>query len=670
MPTTTATAALRFASFAAGALGALPLVATARTFAETLYGIPNLPGAERLMSDVKQATYLEAATLLAVVPAAALLFGRTVPAALERRGVTFERSHLPSVGFATSLLFWRSGLSPGAAVCLGLIFSAVIFAGPVVRGSRTSLAAGLLALFLGGVAVYYRPANRLDLFEDGQILFGASALSSGARPYLDVYPIHGWGADGGWMALFSGGRISLENFRILRAVATALALVSLGAAAWLFFADGAWALAGLVASLCFCPFLSERHMPTLLALGLLISAARSTVIRPWLWAGVFSALTFFSTLDFGVIFLIGGAAAPIALKVLAGDAWKKTAARIIVFGFGVLLASAPFLALLARRGALEEFFRVSCLEIPSSITPTWGVPAVSLTNLFRESSLAETLRHPGSAETRALLTLLLVLASSAFVLLLRSRERAVEPADRGATVCLLLAVLGLRGVLGRADSGHRMMYGVLAGLPAAWLFYRVSRLRAPRIRLAAAVLTAGGLCLLLRPDRVVTWQLQSLANSSALRHSEERAAAVVPGHEPSSRLPREQVGDLEALRTVLDGGIPPDQTFFDFGNEPGLYFLLQRRPPTRYSSVPCYETEEKQLEVIQALERERPPIAIVASGTNDVFDGVSNRDRAPLVARYLDEHYQTIGRVGSRTLAVRSAPGGRTRASPTDTASR
>ncbi len=668
MPTTTATAAVRFSSFAAGALGALPFVAMARTVAETLYGVPSLPGAERLMSDVKQATYFEAAALLTVIPAAAFLFGRNLPVALERRGVPFGRSHFPSIGFGTSLLFWRGGLSPRAAVCLGLVFSAVIIAGPVLRGSRRFFAGAMFALFLGGIAVYYRPANRLDLFEDGQILFGASALSGGARPYFDVYPIHGWGADGGWVALFSGGaRNSLENFRILRAVTTALALASLGAAAWLFFADGAWAVAGLIASLCFCPFLSERHMPALLALCLLIGAARSGTTAAWLFAGVFSALTFFSTLDFGVIFILGGAAAPLALKLMAGDAAKKVMVATTGFAAGIALGSAPLIALLAKRGAIGEFFRVSCLEIPSLIPPTWGVPAVSLTRVFGQSSLVESFKLAGTPETLALLTLLLVLASAAFVLLLRSGARPAEPPDRAATVCLLLAVLGLRGVLGRADPGHRMMYGVLAGLPAAWLLYRVSRVKAPRIRLAAGIFAAAGLCVSLRPDRVVIWQLQSLWNATAVRRAEERAAAFVPGFE-RSRLPREQVGDLAALREVIDGGVPPEKTFFDFGNEPGLYFLLQRKPPTRYSSVPCYETEKKQLEVIQALERERPPIAIVSSGTNDGFDGVSNRDRAPLVARYLDEHYRTIGRVGSRTLAALIAPDGRTRAPRPDAA--
>lgn len=80
---------------------------------------------------------------------------------------------------------------------------------------------------------------------------------------------------------------------------------------------------------------------------------------------------------------------------------------------------------------------------------------------------------------------------------------------------------------------------------------------------------------------------------------------------------------------------------------------MQLMPPVLYSSVPSHETAEKQREVIAALERERPPVAILSSGTpSDVFDSVPNRDRAPLVARFLDTHYRVVGKVGRRTVGV------------------
>ena len=118
-----------------------------------------------------------------------------------------------------------------------------------------------------------------------------------------------------------------------------------------------------------------------------------------------------------------------------------------------------------------------------------------------------------------------------------------------------------------------------------------------------------------------------------------------------------QADEFETLRGLMDAALTPTETFFDFGNEPGLYFLLERRPPVRFPCAPAYETEAAQREVIAALDRERPPVAILASGAwPDTFDGIATRDRAPLVAAYLDEHYEYAEHVGPRMLARRRPP--------------
>jgi hypothetical protein len=161
---------------------------------------------------------------------------------------------------------------------------------------------------------------------------------------------------------------------------------------------------------------------------------------------------------------------------------------------------------------------------------------------------------------------------------------------------------------------------------------------------------------LLRPDRVLSRQITAVTAAGYVRRLEEAASTRVPGY-GSARLARDQAADLERLRRFIDELVPERETFFDFGNEPGLYFLLNRRPPVRYSSVPSYQTVEKQREVIAALERERPPIAILASGTpTDIFDSVPNRVRAPIVARFLDTHYRVVGKVGTRTVGVWKGP--------------
>jgi hypothetical protein len=319
---------------------------------------------------------------------------------------------------------------------------------------------------------------------------------------------------------------------------------------------------------------------------------------------------------------------------------------------GFLAASLPFAAFLAARGAFVEFLRVSFVEIPGTITPTWGLPAPSLAEGLRSGSLASLFDTASSGEAPPLAVLLTVLAAVVVVLLFRRAEGLCEPIDRSAVLTVVVAMLALRGALGRADVGHRMLYGIFAGLPAAWLLYRAFRTRS-RLRPLIAGAAAAAFLLLLRPDLAVSRELRTMEASAGARRLDLLASRPFGGS-AFAVLERTQASDLEALRRSIDGLVPPHKTFFDFGNEPALYLLLDRRPPVRYSCVPAYQTVEKQREVIAALERARPPVAILASGTGrDAFDGVPNRERAPLVARYLDRNYEVAGKVGSRSVALR-----------------
>ena len=227
------------------------------------------------------------------------------------------------------------------------------------------------------------------------------------------------------------------------------------------------------------------------------------------------------------------------------------------------------------------------------------------------------------------------------LLFLRSASGPLEPVDRAAATALAVACAACRGALGRADAGHLALYGVFAGLPAAWILYRAARARRHAKLLSAAVLAL--LLARLHLHRIVALEVGAVANAAEARDAESRA--------------RPQAAELAALRLYFDSALAPGETFFDFGNEPALYFLLGRVPPTRYPCVPFYEAEEKQREVVEALERIRPPLAILAGGSpRDAFDGVSNRDRAPRVAAYLDAHYRPVDVILGRTIGRRTDP--------------
>ena len=517
--------------------------------------------------------------------------------------------------------------------------------------SRRVVGLGLLALVLAcGWTVYYQPGAPVDLFEDGLTLGPALAYLQGARPYVETYPVHGWGADGGFDALFfrTVGP-SLQTLRLRRAAVTALALAALALCAYSLFESIRWAAVALTASLCLCPFVSERQALALGALALLLRAARRERPGLWLWGGVLSGAALFFSLDFGLIALAGGISAGLALSLLAKrDRGRPALCGALWLAVGAAIGALPFFFILARERALGAFFRVSFREIPVLVSETWGLPAGSATLAVRETSLWKFPALLATGEVMPALFLLLLLAAAMTLLLFRAASGPLTSTDRAAAVAVAFAAVALRGLLGRADAGHSSLYGIFIGLAAAWLLYR-----ARRRPLVAAVLLLG-LSLRLHPRATLLLEWHAIQASRPSRDALLEQGSRVP-RGGGARLPRAQAEELSDLRRYFDGQLSSRETFFDFGNEPGLYFFLERRSPVRYAAVPLYEPPDRQQEVLAALERDRTPLAILSSGTSlDAFDGVASRRRAPLVAAYLDAHYSTVAVVAGRTIARRN----------------
>jgi hypothetical protein len=657
------------------ALGVLPLLPGARGLAARLAGPPILPGMQLLKRDIKATTYAELAVLVVVVSIAAFFFGRLLPDWIRSRG-GFAVA-LPGLCLGASFLLWRYGVRPRYALLAGAAAAAAAtlasIAGPRLLGRRpvlpaegrspavvtaddappraglpVAVAIALLVVTAAGFRFFWNPHVSVDLFEDGHLLTPAQSYLAGAAPYADTYPIHGWGYDGGFdAAAFRLLGPTLESMRLRRALFSALAFTAIGLAAWVLFRRPGWALLAFLLAFAMCPFASERHAPAFAGLAALIWAAETGRRRAWLAAGLIAGATVFYTLDFGIMLSLAAGLTAVALAVV-GRSWRYLARAGVSAAIGALLGALPFVVLFARRQAFDDFFRVSFLELPRRISDIWSLPAASATTLLRTGSTGEIADALllGRGVSWISHAALLALASS--VLLFRAARREFGWLDRGAAAATLMAFVAMRGALGRADEGHLLLYGVFAALPAAWLLYRAAH--APYARWVWVAALGAMIALRLQPQRLpgIAW--------SGLVPSKTPAGACLRQLARSGRakVPCSVADDLEKLRSWMDRELEPQETFFDFGNEPGLYFLLDRRPPIRYCCVPFYEGPEGQREVIAALERERPPVAILSSGTFlDELDDVPNRVRAPLVAAYLDRRYEPIGRIGSRTIGRR-----------------
>jgi hypothetical protein len=595
-------------------------------------------------SGIGRATPLLRDPILDVLAAAAFALGLSYLLARARGRASAEIGHAAPFSWLCVSLCAVAIAFPKASAPLLVLSAAVLLVGPWIgrAASRTALPAALLILLACGWTIYYQPYGPVNLFEDGHALAFADAYLSGAAPFRDTYPVHGWGLDGGVDALFF--RIfgaTLETFRTRVAVFTALEFGALAIACAVVMGNAGWGIAAFLISLAICPFVSERTLFAWVAIAFLTAGVRRSK-RKWIvLGGVFSAVEVFFSFDMGMILLVGGTAG-LACVAIASRERRQPAAYLA----GAAAGSVPFVAVLASTRSVGSFVHESFAELPKEIVGSWGLPARPL--LANPPTLAGVLAAiRGAPVTPAFLVVAVTLCATValFRIPWNRDDLAIVP-------LVAIAAVSLRGVFGRADVGHAVLYGAYVGIPATWLLRRGVSKSWIGGSVVLAFLGFG-----LRPVAALRAEVSAITNAASARAIAGVSMRALP-RGGSARVPREQADDLAALRRTIDGAIGPSETFFDFSNEPALYFLLGRRMPMPYLGPEFYETEGAQRRIVALCEREEPPLAIARAGNGlDSLDGIANEIRAPIVAKYLAEHYRPFAIVAGRTI-LRRIPGG------------
>ena len=536
--------------------------------------------------------------------------------------------------------------SSGALWVLGVVawlLGAVVR--PAPRAAVVGTRAALLLLFVVCAWRRFDPPW-FDYLETGCSLSPVQSYQAGARPYVDVVPIHGWGSDGGFDAfLFRYVGATVRTFLLRESAGSVLALVLFIGYAVAALGPACGGLAAILA-LCICPFFFARQMLAFAALAFLAGAVATRSRRAAFVAGAIGALEIFYSLDFGMVVFAGAFLGLGILLVLdRGQSVDPPAAvprTALSFAIGALGGAAPFLIRLAAYGSVGSFLRSSFVETPRWNETVWGLPVGRLW-----TALSAGL--PGSVYPQVQpVFFVLVLAVAAATLLLRRASGRWESGDRVTVVALGAAIAALRPMLGRVDGPHLARYGVFAAVPLAWLFLRAWRSGPARLLLSGAL--ALGVAASIHPFRALQAHFETVESAA------RRKGAEVPLPIPRSggaSLPDYQVESLVAFRGYIDANLRPGETFFDFANQPTLYFIADRRPPIRFMTVAQYESQDLQLEVIGALEREKPPVVILPAGLYGNLDSVSNERRAPRVAKYVREHYEPDVKVGGAWLMGR-----------------
>ena len=472
---------------------------------------------------------------------------------------------------------------------------------------------------------------RVSFFEEMQHVTPAGEMLRGAKPYVDVVPPHGLIQDAlvDYVLLRTGphtlgnvlrGRLALNA--LLAIVCYAIGAAATGSADLGFLGFGAAAILGQGASV-------VRFGPTFVTLWICVAALRRRKPRWLIAAGAMSMIAVLTSIDFGVY--------AIAISIFAALRFQSRDARLRALGAGFIGGFVTgLIAMIAMMigGYFTAFLRVTLFEVPkvgAAYTLTPFDPTPALNQRFPEV-LAAVVDRTSLAYIvwiASLLALAIVLANG-----WRAHGRKRAALDAILAIVFWVVIAGLSYA-----ERHHLYFQMIIGPLLVAVAYRASRARSTLLRLAAPVLT---LLILINASftthfAIVGW----------LRHSR---GPIEQGWREIS-LPRARgaffrdsdIVTLDSITKYMTTHLGPDDTFFDFTNRGLTYFLLDKPMPVRFVEVAYYEAEDRQREVIAKLES-NPHVraAIVPLPKNDAsgVDLVGNDVRAPLVWKYLQEHFE------------------------------
>ena len=494
---------------------------------------------------------------------------------------------------------------------------------PAARGEgRRSRGEGLAALivFVLMLFIHDNPYQLMEPFHEGEHLAGAYLLRSGARPFGDIFFLHGLATDGGLDALVLGNPPSPLHERRLETVLDAATLALLVPIAAEVAATPAGMIVAAVASICAIGagelpvFPYFRLAPLLLAALGLLRWARTGRAAPLTLALCASTLGLLWSLDTGMYAL---GATVVTLLVLRR---RPPLLPVIV---AIVL---PLLVLAGVRADLRHFFVDSFVTIPRAIDAVWSLPA-------RTDLSWESVRYYFPP------------LFFGFVLV-----SAIRRKDSAAAIVAVVSLFAFRTAAGRCSWSHTRFGVPLGGI--AIVAFIVEPLFRTRRRIAGVIAAIVAIVYVeLIPNGVAA------AKFLAGWHARQSHAGLVAYPVPTGRgiyTTPENARDLAVLNGFIAAAAPPGSSILDLSNERALYYLLQRPPAVRCPDVAMLSAPPLRDEALRQLAA-TPPACVIVHGTPmlDSFDGVSNRERAPEVFAWVERNYPRLVQVGRFTLRTK-----------------
>lgn len=544
-----------------------------------------------------------------------------------RIGVTFIRSPLPpALAFVLAPLglLLQTGFFARDQRYFGWHALAIVIVTPFVLRvflRRERLAVHFLMLVTFPFALYaYANAistttafgkPRVNYFEDSHALLPASEYLRGELPYRDILPGHGLIEDGLFdYFVFRTGDVSVGRTLKARDIAGHLNAIALYALAFAATGSAETAFLTVLLSIMMGTFTPTiRTLVPITALAMMVAGVRTRRRHWFFWAALFTVLSGAMSLDYA-LYTFG---ALVLAMILAGTIRPA----VIGMAAGVISLFGTFAIL----GILDDFLRGTFIEIPaaSSAYRLGFFKAPAAMQSFPE--VLAVLLQPDVYQNIVWLAIVVGLGAA----LTRKWPRNIQP------LLVLAAWVALSGISFAYRFNH--YFGMVAVVVVTGFTFRLVRRRSS---FAVALIVA--MIVLARP----TTHASVLGLNRAARGTPP-ADWVEIRDLPRARGALWHVRDAAAIASVkkyLALTLGPNDTFFNFTDTAILHYVFRRDWPIREYEIAYLESEEKQREVIAILESNRNVRAVLMHEGNFAIDFIPNETRAPLLHRYLTEHFE------------------------------
>jgi hypothetical protein len=479
-------------------------------------------------------------------------------------------------------------------------------------------------------------AGPLDFLREGETLASAQAVLMGRLPFKEILFRHGFLSDAvtGLAALGWFGNTA-EGLRLLTAWLIPLGVLGIYYLG-IFCLPWMWVLVLMVALLSGKLGMVAETRFLFTYAGFIFTFLYLQRER-WVFligSGVVTVLAVIASFTAGIMAVAGHVVLLAAYALFGPAVSKRRWLGIVVYAAALLLGMLPWWLYLGMSGSLGDYFAnfswvVSHYQpVFGAALPAWGAnPALATVLLF------------------ALPPVLMILGAwTVAVAIPKTKERGLPWNVLLLTVLIFL--LWMRFI----QRGHlEFLQEALpvCALLGAYFVFRWS-LQSSWVRNAAL----GGIVLWAFIPSALSPALPELAGNFGTKNlvaTEGLVKSKLPGL-GNTYIPAEQAKSLEELAGFLDGQVGTTETFYDFSNQPLLYFLVQRRPVVPALLTASLATFQQQLDAVQNIADARVKTVVWGAGVENQIGSIPSELRQYAVSEYLLSQFVPMAVKGGSVL--------------------